>query len=393
MIIYGFPTPDSDKGFIAIDNIRLIQGSTSSTQCVSSSTLNKATPFYTEISEKEPYASTTALIALESTSFVPVKATEIDVFETTEYTEGLTALETISTSPETLATSAPNYKTCANKEIPPEMDFAPCTCTLYLDTDEPDIRCDLVNMTDLRDGIFKRLNYVYIRSLFLKLIDNDVLPSNFLGSAVKQINWFTFDCTNITNQLEVSPMAFESNNTIVFNHLNTIACDFSDLSFLSGEMNHVDDMTFQNSSNLHDVLAKIPNEFSMDALQIIECSNLALIDSQNKLPNLPDGIQILQLSNNEDLKDETLVLFLDWLRGNSRDKLSELYIQNNGLTQIPSRMFLFSKLAYFIFSGNKIKSGLFAKGSLEFSYPLTSLIMEDCGIQTMEKDAVICENT
>lgn len=247
-------------------------------------------------------------------------------------------------------------------------------------------------MTDVREGVFKRLNYVKVRSLYLKLIENDSIPSNFLDSAVSRVNWLTFDCTNNTNPLEVSPSAFESTKPIVFNNLNTIACNFADLSFLSGEMNHVDDMKFQKSSNLHEVFAKIPSSFSMNTLEITECNNLTLIDNQNNFPNLLEGIEVLRLSNNIDLKDETLILIMDWLRENSRYTLVGLYVQNNGLKQIQdSKIFFFSKLENFTFTGNKIESGIFKKGSLEFAMPLTILDLSDCGIETMEQDAIICK--
>lgn len=350
--------------------------------------MSKSTPSSTKKLQTETFEDTTRSTDVEKSSFRPGRPTGTDDVKLTEYTD-LTTLESIPTSTATFEPTS----TCVNKEIQPETDFAPCTCTLYLNTNEPDIYCDSVNMTDVREGIFKKLNYVYIRSLYLKLIENDAIPSNFLGSAVNQINWFTFDCTNNTNQLEVSPSAFESNKPILFSHVNSIACDFADLSFLSGEMKHVEVMKFENSSNLDEVFAKMPSEFSMNTLEISECTNLKLIDNQNKLPYLLEGMQTFRLSNNKDIKDETLVLLMDWLRENSRDKLNGLYIENNGLTQFPPRISYFSKLQNFTFTGNIIQSGIFGKESLEFSNALTILDLRDCGIEKMEQDAIACKYT
>jgi len=109
-------------------------------------------------------------------------------------------------------------------------------------------------MIDVRDGVFSRLrsNY-YLGFLDLTPLADDIIPENFLGFSVERLDWFYLRCENVNGLLEVNPSAFENNiTTTEFNNLVTYNCNFANLSFLSG-MRHLDQLYFENSSNLCDV--------------------------------------------------------------------------------------------------------------------------------------------
>lgn len=266
-------------------------------------------------------------------------------------------------------------------ELPEGADFSPCSCSVYI-PDEMNVTCEQVFMTDVHDGVFTRLENVFLGFLYLVIVDGDSIPANFLASAVNRINWFYIDCTSNTNPLEVSSLAFDSKMTI-FNNLVIINCDLSNLNFFSG-MKHVDDLKFENISNLHEVFWTIPSDFEMKTLRITKCSNFYMI---TKVPTLLKGLVELLVYQNEGLLDDTADLLINWVQGNSQDLLNRIYLYGNGLTKIPANLWRFNKLQHFRFDSNILDAGVLKKGSLKLSYLPFGILLRNCSISTIEPGA------
>lgn len=248
---------------------------------------------------------------------------------------------------------------------------------------EPHFNCSLVPMIDIRDGVFSRLysNY-YLGFLDLTPLADDIIPENFLGFSVERLNWFYLRCDNVNGLLEANQLAFESNiTTIEFNNLVTYNCNFVNLSFLSG-MRHLDQLYFENSSNLYDVLKSIPLKFQVDLLVITKCSLLDLI---TEFPPLSRGLIELKVHENEKMNDATIDLFLEWMSTTSIELLRKFYVYNNGLTRLPStELWRFKKLSFFRIDGNILQSGIVKKGSLRFITQVLLVMLDNCGIHTIE---------
>ena len=263
-----------------------------------------------------------------------------------------------------------------------EIDYFPCICSKF-NMIEPHFNCSLVPMIDIRDGVFSRLysNY-YLGFLDLTPPADDIIPGNFLGFSVERLNWFYLRCENVNGLLEVNPSAFENNiTTTEFNNLVTYNCNFANLSFLSG-MRHLDQLYFENSSNLCDVLKSIPFEFQLDLLIITKCNLLDLI---TEFPPLSRGLIELKIYEHEKVNDATIDLFLEWMLATSIDLLRKFYVYNNELTRFPSitELWRFKKLSFFRIDGNIIQSGILKKGSLRFTTQVLLVRLDNCGINTL----------
>ena len=263
-----------------------------------------------------------------------------------------------------------------------EIDYSPCICSRF-NMIEPHFNCSLVPMIDIRDGVFSRLysNY-YLGFLDLTPLADDIIPENFLGFSVERLNWFYLRCENVNGLLEVNASAFENNiTTTQFNNLVTYNCNFANLSFLSG-MRHLDQLYFENSSNLYDVLKSIPSEFQLDLLIITKCNLLDLI---TEFAPLSRGLIELKVYENEKMNDATIDLFLEWMLATSINLLKKFYVYNNGLTRFPStELWRFKKLSFFRIDGNILQSGILKRGSLRFTAPVLAIMLDNCGINTIE---------
>lgn len=280
---------------------------------------------------------------------------------------------------------------CKGGQIPDDMDFSPCTACILDNTGELEVRCELVNMTDVRDGPFQSLDNLNIDFLYLTIIDGDTIPDNFLGSAVNKVNSFSIDCTDNESLLDVTQSAFGNGSVAEFNNFYITNCNLLTLYFLSG-MKRLDELKFENSSNLHEILAAMPTDFSTKVLAIKKCKNLNAIDTVEKLPLSSSRLQQFLMTDNEDLNEETVDLFLNWLIDSSLSTLEILYLYNNGLTKIPADILKFTFLTKFRFDGNPIQDGVVLKGSLDFLYGIYELDLSSCGINIIQPGTFLCNS-
>lgn len=377
-MIYGFRTPESSEILIAIDDLKILQEPTliTTSDCGSSANPNTSDPL-------PAYKSTTKYVKPSSES---TTSEQTKIIAETESTTALTLVGSSLTSFPTSQPSTAADNKCNGGRIPDDMDFSPCSACILDQTGELEVHCELVNMTEVQNGPFLSLVNLTIGSLYLTVIEGDYIPANFFGSAVNLVHSFFLDCPNSTVPFKVSPLAFGSDTGVTINYLH-INCNLFDLGFLF-EIRHVYQIQFENMANLHDILVTMPNEFSMDAFQINFCTNLNMIDSQEKLPNLLNGIVTFQLYDNEEVQDETLVVFLGWLSsGKSRNTLKTMNLDKNGFSSLPSTLYLFSQLETFNFNGNPTKPGVIETGSIVLSHSIYLIQIVGCTIQYVEPDA------
>lgn len=377
-MIYGFCSAESDVISIGIDDITLIQQYPSTVLFETSNSLSNT------------FASNLPTIALMSTESKTKELTVFSSIPTTssileeEYTKGSSSIVPTETSVATIITTTKDNK-CDGGEIPQDIDYSPCkACHLF--TGELEVRCEQVIMTDVRNNLFNQLENVYIDFLYLETIDGDSIPDKFLGSGENQINFLFLDGANNRNVMEVNSLAFDGgavNNFYISN------CDVSNVTFLSG-MGPMMEIKFENSSNLHEFLPTIPTDFEMSSLHITKCRNMDLIDGIDKLPNLLNGIQEFTATDNEDLNDETVDLFLTWLTIFSTNTLETVDIVNNKLTKLPSSIFFYRsiKLRNFRFNENNIQTGILEEDSVTFVTPSYILDLSNCGIHTLKPGAI-----
>jgi len=307
-----------------------------------------------------------------------------------------TTLETLTSSPfstEISGTTTDNNNKCEHStEFPDGIDFSPCSCHWFSPETyaEAYVTCDLANMTEVRDELFSRLDHIFIGFLELIIMDGDFIPSRFMGSAVRRINYLFIDCTYMNSLLNIHEEAFKNSddNMTEFNFVEFRNCNVFSLNFFSW-MKHVDNLLFSNSSNLHDVLSTIPDDFGIYVLRITKCRNLDLIDSDSKLPGqLNEGLIELRIYENEQVGDTAVDVMLEWLLSTtSKDSLSKFYINNNDLTRIPTQLWRLNQLRYFRFDNNKLITGIVEKGNFKFSYLTWFVSAYNCGIHTILPDA------
>ena len=371
IIFNGFSSPFDENSLIAIDDIKFI-------------------PIPPPISSTERYSSATYSYYETSVSLVTVELATENV-KSSECTKVQKTLETSSYfNTATSGTTTDNNNKCVNSsEIPEGTDFSPCSCYWYA-PGEPYVPCNLANMTEVRDGLFSRLNHIFIGFLELTIMDGDFIPSIFLDSAARSINYLFIDCIYMKNPLRIHEEAFKNkdNNITEFVHIEFRNCNLSSLNFFSG-MKHIENVLFKNSSNLYEVFSTIPGDFGMDVLRITKCSNLFLIDNYSKLPgDLSMGLLEFRVFENEQVSDQTVDVMLEWLLSTeSKDSLKKLHLYDNGLTKIPTQLWRFTKLQYFSFDKNKLMTGIVEKGAFKFSYLLFAIWIGDCGIHTIQPDA------
>jgi len=291
----------------------------------------------------------------------------------------------------TSGTTANNNNKCFNStEIPEGTDFSPCICEWFSDA-EPYVTCNQVNMTDVRDGLFTRLNRIYTGFLEPVFMNGDgiQIPSYFLGSAMRRINLLIFNCLYMENPLEVDELAFKLSDDVLteIDNIKFINCNVSSLHFLL-EIKLVYSVAFENTSNFHEFFASLPTEFEMKVFFLTKSFNLNLIDTVSKLPKVITGLKEFRVYENQELLDTTVDLLLDWLLSTKlRDELLWLYIHNNGLTRIPTQIGRFSLLQNFFFHYNVLSDGVVKKGDLKFSFLPLIISFHDCGIQKIETGA------
>jgi len=135
---------------------------------------------------------------------------------------------------------------------------------------EPHFNCSLVPLIDIRDEVFSRLysNY-YFGFLDLSSLAGDTISEIFSGISVQRLNWFYLRCDGVNGLLEVNPSAFGNElTTTEFNNLVTYSCNLVNLSLLISGMRHLDQLYFESSLNLYNVLKSIPFDFQLALLVI-----------------------------------------------------------------------------------------------------------------------------
>jgi len=145
-------------------------------------------------------------------STIHVDHSTITPTDTEQYSQPFTTEISMTSSPMSTEITSGEKSTIADPyACDQSINYDPCSCVMYSST-ELDIRCEGVNMSDVRDGYFSRVFNIFIGFVTLIPLDNDSIPPNMFQSAVERINWLTIDCSLMTNPLlEISPIAFQNN--------------------------------------------------------------------------------------------------------------------------------------------------------------------------------------
>ena len=376
-MFYGFGSPYDNSGLVAIDDIKFIQRPSSiiSTKFVSS--LGPITSYTT---------NNNLLLTEEKTT---------NNFKPPGFTRDQTTLDIAASSFMTTAklpgTTANNNNKCiADPEIPEDFDFSPCNCYLYEDhVDEPYVTCNQVNMTEIRDGLFTRLDRIFIGFLELVLLNGDGIPPYFLGSAARRINYLFIDCIYLGSSLIVDELSFKAldNITTRIDYLEFRNCNLSSLAFML-EIKDIYSLELENVSNIYEFFASLPTEFVINILHVTKSKNLNLIDTVAKLPEVVSGLVQFNVDENEELMDTTVDLLLEWvLSTEMRGTILVLHLSRNGLKTIPSQIWRFSKLQIFRFENNVLSNSVVKKGELKFTFAPLDIILDGCGIEQIEPEA------
>jgi len=145
------------------------------------------------------------------------------------------------------------------------------------------------------------------------------------------------------------------------------------------------DLSFTNSSNLHDVLSTLPEEFTFNVLRIDKSYLLDL--TVNDFPPHSTGLTELRIFNNEGIDDDIIDMFYNWALQFSKDSLVKFYLYDNGLKKIPSALWRFNGLAYFRIDGNILEPGIVKTGDLKLTDHTQIVQLSHCGIHTIEAGA------
>jgi len=243
--------------------------------------------------------------------------------------------------------------------------FSPCTCLPDLE-----ILCDKVSLTTVQE-IFNNLTAVTELNRLELIISPretmDRIPANLVGNT--NISTIVLSCSLPFYTLRVDPDALRSTAGTT-DQLWIDQCDLSslDFSFLT-EFDHLSDLRFYRSSNLHLTdWSTLPPLSGLTELTINQCTDF---DRWIRLPSpLINGLSGLYLHNNKDLNDPAVKRILNWTI-ESADSLSTLRTMDlsaNSITKIPEQIALFSGLEGLDASNNVQQGGIVmtSNGSLSF---------------------------
>jgi len=131
-------------------------------------------------------------------------------------------------------------------------------------------------------------------------------------------------------------------------------------------------LQFIEVSNLHDILPTLPYGFEVDALHLNKSHQLDMIES---LPPLSRGlVDFAVFDSHGQVSDITIDRFVQWLLDYSIDTLDRLYMNNNGLTKIPSGLNRFNNIQ------------ILPKESLNLDFA-GIVAIQFCGMHTIEEGA------
>jgi len=143
-MFYGFGSPYDNSGLIAIDDIKFIERPPS----ISS------TKFFSSLGPTTSYTTNNLLLTDEKTTENRKSSELTRRYQTTR--------EVVSSSfmPTSGTTANINNQCFGSTEIPDGTDFSPCNCE-WEGEGEPYVSCNQVNMTEVRDGLFTRLDRIF----------------------------------------------------------------------------------------------------------------------------------------------------------------------------------------------------------------------------------------
>ncbi len=172
--------------------------------------------------------------------------------------------------------------------------------------------------------------------------------------------------------------AFESTKNAVTS-LDITNCDLTqlDFNFLAG-FDNLETLTISTSYNLAASFRTLPMLPKLVNLEINHCPKL---NQFTEFPTLK-GIEYLLLSENPDLRDETVDQILDWISASSATTLVNLGLNGNNLTRVPSGISKFTSLNSLEMQNNKIS--MVKSGEIYFTAPVKSLFLYADEIEMME---------
>ena len=270
-------------------------------------------------------------------------------------------------------------------------DYAPCSC--YMDSDNQIVvDCQGVSIQNARD-MFLRVNDTEIYSLSWSDPMADArytygLPADFLGNT-SVTGYIYIECDLNSNyvsakkKLVIDPLAFRlSQNSLTIFAVSS--CNFvyqKDFNFLKG-FNKLEELWIA----VIDLTAfqYLPPLPSLQKLSIAGCPDV----NEIAFPDLsPSKLKHLFLYDNEISDEKADEIVAKLAASTSADSLEGLYLDENYLTRIPSRIgSSFLKLKNIYLSWNNISH--IPPSSLTFVSPyLENLALFEIGIQTIESGA------
>ena len=253
--------------------------------------------------------------------------------------------------------------------------YSPCHCTPNW------LSCYSSSISSIAKMFKQKLGWNRIENLDLRLLSTE----SFIPAHLLTYHWVAseiyIECELWDSpSLQIDRDAFWSsrNSTQSFRIIN---CKISKLNFyfLEGFYNLTNIILISDNGVQ---LASLPLLPKLNYIRISDTTGLTKLST---FPKLVNGIETLQLDNNN-IDDITIDSILKWvIESPTVDTLNELDISSNLLTKIPHHISSFKVLNHIKMGSNPLNSNIYS-GSFYFKSH-SSLHLESCGIDTIESGA------
>ena len=306
-------------------------------------------------------------------------------------------------------------------------DYSPCTCYTYPSDAIPSLSVQCTNVPSFESvqSVFRRTSAPQVKEFILTIPSfevNKTIPADLLsGKAAQEI---TLNCPSTETQLTVDPAAFDSSKDYA-NLIRLNTCDLSqlDYTFLT-KFNVLKEISYYSSISVAQWfgLPYLPSLQQLSINSLLDFKDFGNVPFA-QLPALseysvgfsPNFESLPNTTAMKVLRIESCPLFKQWdilaqqsgmtslsllgldgqtvrdaldsvISSPSVGTLTDLILSRNGLTEVPGRIQLFSRLRSISLSQNDIS--FVGNGSLSFStLDLQYLDLSRNGIDTIESDA------
>ena len=279
-----------------------------------------------------------------------------------------------------LSTAQPNY--CPNGQ-----SYFPCSCSL--DDLGYQVFCDEVSLSIVADVFAgKPATDLFDFHVILSFSDwNGTIPANLIDQhRASRIRISGYRRASYSFQITVNPNAFRLSSNFT-KALSIYYLDVSgfDFQFLQGfEKLSFLELSWTKNVQLADWIS-FPGA-SLTSLDTLIIDDSTGLNEWKTFPQLPYGLNKFQLNQNE-IYDSAMGDILDWVAQYSANTLTDLHLNGNNLTTIPSQISLFKKLELLYTSQQSTKMTKIYSGAWTFASPVYFISAWSSGIEEIQDGA------